>query len=120
MSSTTAVLARRCWTRSIQCPDRSASAVRFRSSVIALVSKRPTWLVDAACSVTARPPTIHRNLGRHRREAERIVEFPEREQPGIGGDAGTVEFELQPAVERDPQLRPFRFTRRVVHPPPPP
>jgi hypothetical protein len=30
-----------------------------------------------------------------------------------------VEFELQPAVERAPQPRPLRFTRRVIHPPPP-
>src|SRR5207249_4851969 len=60
MSSTNAVGARRACTRSIQRPDRSARAVRFRSSVIALVSKRPIWLVDAACSVTARPPTIQR------------------------------------------------------------
>jgi hypothetical protein len=27
------------------------------------VSKRPIWLVDAACLVTAPPPTIHRMAG---------------------------------------------------------
>ena len=59
-------------------------------------------------------------LGRHRRKAERVVEFPEREQAGIGGDGRAVEFELQSAVESDPQPHPFRFTRRLVHPPPPP
>jgi hypothetical protein len=56
MSSTNPVRARCVRTRSIQRPDRSASAVRFVGEVIALVSKRPIWLVDAACSVTARPP----------------------------------------------------------------
>jgi hypothetical protein len=46
------------------------NSVRFVGEVIALVSKRPIWLVDAACSVTARPPTIHRIAGsRPRRSA---------------------------------------------------
>jgi hypothetical protein len=39
-------------------------------------------------------------------QAERVIEFPEREQPDIGGDGRAVEFELQPAVERDAQSRP--------------
>jgi hypothetical protein len=56
--------------RWIRRPERSANAVRFVGEVIALVSKRPIWLVDAACSVTARPPTIHRIAGsRPRRSA---------------------------------------------------
>jgi len=163
ISSTSVIAARRACTRSIHCPERSASAVRFVGEVIALVSKRPIWLVDAACSVTARPPTIHRiagsrprrsasftsrsrrgartptdeagdeavapvppgagvgeHLASHRREAEHVVEFPEREQAGVGGDGGAVKFELQPAVEGDPQPRPRCFTRRLLHPPPPP
>jgi hypothetical protein len=36
-------------------------------------------------------------------QAERVVEFPKREQAGIGGDGRTVEFQLQSAVEGDPQ-----------------
>jgi len=41
-------------------------------------------------------------VGGQRRQAEGVVEFAEREQPGIGGHRGAVEFELQAAVERDP------------------
>jgi hypothetical protein len=29
------------------------------------------------------------------RQAARVIEFLEREQPGVGGDGGAVEFELQ-------------------------
>src|SRR5262245_54070291 len=52
------------------------------------------------------------------REAEGVVEFPEREEPGVRGDGGAMEFELQTTVERDPQPRPIPFTRRVAHPTP--
>jgi hypothetical protein len=72
-------------------------------------------------AVASVPPGagVDERLARHRRETERVVEFPEGEQAGIGGDRRAVEFELQPTVERDPQPRPFGFTRRLVHPPPP-
>ncbi len=76
-------------------------------------------LGDQAVATVPPGAGVGENLGGHDREAERVVEFPEREQPGIGGDGRAVEFELQPALERDPQLSPFRFTRRLVHPPPP-
>jgi hypothetical protein len=36
-------------------------------------------------------------------QAEGIVEFPEREQVGIGGDRRPVELQLQAAVKSDPQ-----------------
>jgi hypothetical protein len=39
---------------STRATERSASAVKFVAEVIALVSKRPIWLVEAACAVTAR------------------------------------------------------------------
>ena len=54
------------------------------------------------------------------RQADGIVEFSEREQAGVRGDGGAMEFELQAAVERDPQPASFRFTRRIIHPPPSP
>src|SRR5262249_42006070 len=38
-----------------------------------------------------------------RREAEGVVEFPGREQPSVGGDGRTLEFQLHSAVEADPQ-----------------
>ena len=76
-------------------------------------------LGDQAVATVSPGAGVGENLGRHLREAQGVVEFPEREQPGIGGDGRAVEFQLQPAVERDPQPHPLRFTRRVVHLPPP-
>jgi hypothetical protein len=58
------------------------------------------------------------DIGRQRRQAERVVEFPEREQASIRGDGRAVEFELQAAVEIEPETFPLAFTRRVIHPPP--
>ena len=63
MSSTIPLTGRRAWTRSIQHPDRSASAERLASWVSTSVSKRPIWLVEAACPVTAWPPTTQRIAG---------------------------------------------------------
>jgi hypothetical protein len=80
---------------------------------------RLTKLGDQAVAPVPPGAGIGEHLGRHRREAECVVEFTEREQAGVGGDGRAVEFELQPAIEGDPQPRPRRFTRRLVHPPPP-
>jgi hypothetical protein len=49
------------------------------------------------------------------RQAERVVQFPEGEQSGIGRELGTMEFKLQAAVKPDPQTDRLRFTRRIVH-----
>jgi hypothetical protein len=54
------------------------------------------------------------------RQAESVVEFAKREQTGIGGDGGAGEFELQAAVEIEPETTALAFTRRIAHPPPPP
>jgi hypothetical protein len=78
-----------------------------------------TKLGDQAVAPVPPGAGVGEHLGRQRRETERVVEFPECEQAGIGGDGRAVEFQLQPTVERDPQPRPFRFTRRLIHPPPP-
>src|SRR3954452_17590168 len=63
MSSTIPFTGRRACTRSIQRPLRSASAERLAAWVSTSVSNRPIWLVEAACSVTARPPTTQRMAG---------------------------------------------------------
>ena len=42
-----------------------------------------------------------------------IVEVAVGEQPGVGGDAATVELQLQAAVEIAPQGPVIRFTRWV-------
>src|SRR3954462_139672 len=63
MSSTIPFTGRRACTPSIQRPLRSVSAARLLASVITSVSKRPIWLVEAACPVTAWPPTTQRIAG---------------------------------------------------------
>jgi hypothetical protein len=39
------------------------------------------------------------NLG----QSDRIIQFPARQQPGVGSDLGTVEFKLQPTVNIQPR-----------------
>src|SRR5262245_9955593 len=63
---------------------------------------------------------VGEEISSQRRQAERVIEFPEREQAGVGSDGGAVEFELQATVESEPETLPIAFTRRTIHPPPPP
>ena len=49
-------------------------------------------------------------------QPERVVQFAIGQQSGVGGDAVAVEFQLQAAVEIDPQRAVIRFTRWVFHP----
>jgi hypothetical protein len=48
-------------------------------------------------------------------QSDRIVQFPVRQQPGVGSDLGTVELKLEPTVKIQPQNPYFRFTHRVSH-----
>src|SRR5665811_2003391 len=48
-------------------------------------------------------------------QAEHIIQFPERKQTSIRGDAGTVELQLEAPVEIEPRSVRFRFTRWVRH-----
>jgi hypothetical protein len=52
-----------------------------------------------------------RDLG----EPEGIVKFPVSEQAAVRGDPGAVEFELDPAVEIDPQRLRCCFTYGLCH-----
>ena len=52
-----------------------------------------------------------------RGQVEQIVQLAIGEQAAVGGDPGPVEFELEAAVERDPQGWCLGFTRRVHHQP---
>ena len=36
-------------------------------------------------------------------QSDRIIQFPVRQQPGVGSDLGTVELKLEPAVKVQPQ-----------------
>ena len=49
------------------------------------------------------------------RETKRAVQLTIRYQASVGRDAGTVELELDPAVEAQPQMRLLAFTLRVRH-----
>jgi hypothetical protein len=49
-------------------------------------------------------------------QSEGVIKLPVGEQTRVGGDPAAVEFQLQAAVERDPQSATIRFTRWVVHP----
>jgi hypothetical protein len=64
--------------------------------------------------VPATPP-LAKHRGRQRGQAEDVVQLAVCEQTAIGRDPGTVELELDAAVEGDPK-RLARFTRRVRHP----
>ncbi len=48
-------------------------------------------------------------------QSDRIIEFPVRQQPGVGRDRGTVELKPQATVKIQPQNPRFRFTHRVSH-----
>jgi hypothetical protein len=58
---------------------------------------------------------VSEHIARHRRQTERIVEFPVREQSCVGGDHRSAKLEHQPAVEIKPENAIIRFTRRVRH-----
>ena len=44
------------------------------------------------------------------RPREGIIQFPKRQQTGIGSDVGTVELQLKTLVEIEPKSVRFRFT----------
>jgi len=48
-------------------------------------------------------------------QAERVIEFATGQLASVGGDAGTVEFQLEAAVEIELQGIGLRFTRWMRH-----
>jgi hypothetical protein len=58
---------------------------------------------------------FHESRGSHGGEVESIVQLAIREQAAIRGDLGTVKFELEATVKRDPQGWCLGFTRRIRH-----
>jgi hypothetical protein len=77
------------------------------------VSKRPIWLLEAAERSRSSRPTMARIAGsrasrsaslelrdRDLGEPQDVIQLTVGEQAAVGGDPGTVEFELDPAVER--------------------
>jgi hypothetical protein len=59
---------------------------------------------------------FHQGRTRQIGQPERVVQFAVSEQSGVGGDPAAVEFQLQAAVEIDPQRPVISFTRWVFHP----
>ena len=59
--------------------------------------------------------SISQILPRDDHQAEHVIQFPERQQTSIRGDAGTVELQLKSPVEIEPRSVRFRFTRWVRH-----
>jgi len=60
-------------------------------------------------------PTLGKSQRGYRGQAEGVVQLAIGEQPTIRGDPSAMEFQLDPAVEGDPERRLFAFTRRVRH-----
>jgi hypothetical protein len=60
-------------------------------------------------------PAFRESRHARRGQVEGVVQLAVGEQAAIRGDPGTVKFELQAAVERDPQGWFFGFTRRIRH-----
>ena len=48
-------------------------------------------------------------------QSDRIIQFPVRQQPSVGGDLGTVELKPEPTVKTEPQNPGIPFTHRVSH-----
>ena len=75
------------------------------------LAKQPAQRVARVLAAAAIEELGDRDLG----EPEGVVELTVGEQAAVGGDPGTVEFELDPAVESGPQRQLSGFTRRVPH-----
>ncbi|MCW5747396.1 MAG: hypothetical protein KIT36_14505 [Alphaproteobacteria bacterium] len=54
-------------------------------------------------------------LTRDSHQAERVIEFAICKSSSIGDNAGTVELQLEVAVEIEPQSIGLRFTRWLNH-----
>jgi hypothetical protein len=63
-------------------------------------------------------PWVNKTVSSYLGQSEGLVEFPERQKPRIERDLRSVEFQLQPTVEVQPQCPGFTFTHRVSHPQP--
>ena len=63
------------------------------------LAELPDKTVATVLSTTGVGESVSGNLG----QSDRIIQFPVRQQPGVGSDLGTVEFKLQPTVKIQPQ-----------------
>ena len=85
-----------------------------------LVSRKPTehrlaqHAHQIVATVAARA-AVNQVLARDSRQAERIIEFAISQQARIGGDARTVELQLEAALEIEPEGIGLHFTRWLNH-----
>ena len=75
------------------------------------LAELPDKTVTTILPTTGVRECVPGNLG----QSDRIIQFPIRQQPGVGRDLGTVELQLQPTVKTEPQNPCFPFTHRVSH-----
>ncbi len=66
-------------------------------------------ILELRFTVFARPRSAHAG------QPKRVIEFAIGVQAGIRGNSAAVDFQLQAAVEIDPQRPRFCFTHRVGH-----
>ena len=75
------------------------------------LAELPDKTVATVLPTTGVRECVPDNLG----QSDRIIQFPVRQQSGVGSDLGTVELKLEPTVKIQPQNPLFRFTHRVSH-----
>jgi hypothetical protein len=75
------------------------------------LAEQPAQLVAHVLATAAVEELRDRYFG----EPEGVIQLAVSEQTAIRGDLGSVEFELDPAVENGPQRQLFGFTRHVPH-----
>ena len=75
------------------------------------LAELPDKTVTTVLPTTGVRECVPGNLG----QSDRIIQFPIRQQPGVGRDLGTVELKPEPTVKVQPQNPIFRFTHRVSH-----
>src|SRR5262245_54291226 len=76
------------WTGPIPSPGLDTALAALQARTFRLLGGESTALTPATWV-----RDVSERLGRQRREAECVVKFAEREQAGVGGDGGAVEFE---------------------------
>jgi hypothetical protein len=76
---------------------------------------RLTELRRQSVAVVLADPAVGQRLPSHLGQAKGVVQFAQGEQTGIRGDLRAVELQLEAAVENDPQVARFRFTRHRFH-----
>jgi hypothetical protein len=60
-------------------------------------------------------PAVGQHLPGHLGQAEGVIQFAKGEQPGVRGHLRSVELQFEAAVEGDPQIARFQFTRHQIH-----